>query len=400
MTPSRLLCAAIIASCCATAAAQSQTAGPSRDVEQVVEEASRTPEAPLSTMDRPIYQGLQQWKRELDEKHGINWALEDTLIYQAASGGVDPNDAMVNTLGLFATWKIFRNDNGRDYGGIGFQGETRGNVIHEFPDLRDSLGTLWSPNDSTSDDYTRVNQLWWGQRFAEGRLGFLLGKIDPGSRINTNRFAGSGNTQFFGQPYATNPARSFPANGLGLMLRAEPSDWLYFHFTMSDSDADADESPFNTIEGRWLYAGEVGVRPVISGMGEGNYRLMLYQRDAESADEFGWSLSADQNLSDDFGVFLRYGGNDGDLNAIEHLVSVGVSFLQPFNRKNDQAGVGLSYTHPTDDDLRDEYATEVYYRLQVTEGFELSGSVQFIIDPSASDRDEAAVFGLRARALY
>ena len=60
----------------------------------------------------------------------------------------------------------------------------------------------------------------------------------------------------------------------------------------------------------------------------------------------------------------------------------------------------MSYSHPTDDDLRDEYATELYYRLQVTEGFELSGSAQFIIDPSASDRDKAAVFGLRARLLY
>ena len=63
-------------------------------------------------------------------------------------------------------------------------------------------------------------------------------------------------------------------------------------------------------------------------------------------------------------------------------------------------GVGFSYTIPTDDDLRDEFATEVYYRLQVTEGFELSGSAQLIIDPSASDDEAAAVFGLRARFLY
>src|SRR5688500_13398691 len=126
MTRSPLPCVLTIMACCAAVAAQGQTEGPARDVEQVVEEASRTPEAPLSTVDRPIYRGLQEWKRELNEKHGINWALEDTLVYQAASGGVDPNDAMVNTLGLFATWKLFRNDNGKDYGGIGFQGETRG----------------------------------------------------------------------------------------------------------------------------------------------------------------------------------------------------------------------------------------------------------------------------------
>jgi porin len=374
---------------------------PSQDVEEVTAEAQRTPEAPVSTADRPIYDAIQQAKKELYEKYGITFALEDTLIYQHTSGGVNPNDAMVNTLGLFATWKIFRSDNGKDFAGLGFQGETRGDLLDShFTELRDSLGTLWSPNDATSDDYVKINQLWWGQRLAEGRLGFIVGKIDPGANINANRFAGSGNTQFFGQPFATNPGRSFPDNGLGFMLRAEPTDWLYFHFTMSDSEAVSTHSPFTTISGHWLYAGEVGFKPTIQGFGQGNYRLMLYDRDDESANELGWSLSADQSLSDDYGVFLRYGGNDGHINSIEHLVSMGLSFLRPFGRKNDQAGVGVSYTHPSSRDLRDEYSAETYYRLQVTEGLELSADAQFIINPSASDQDAVGVFGVRARILY
>jgi porin len=401
MTRSHLLCTAVILLSASAVQAQTGTqSAPSQDVEHVTEEASRVAEMPLSTVDRPLYRAAQDSKKQLSDKYGINWALEDTLIYQAASGGIDPNDAMVNTLGLFATWKIIREQDGKDFAGLGFQGETRSNHIDEFTALRDDLGTIWSPNDSTSDDYTKINQLWWGQRFGDGKFGYLVGKIDPGSRINENRFAGSGNTQFFGQPFATNPARSFPDNGLGFMLRAEPSDLLFFHFTMSDSEAISTHSPFTTVEGNWLYAGEVGLRPVINGLGQGVYRFMLYQRDADSANEFGWSISADQNLSDQYGVFLRYGGNDGDINAIEHLVSVGLSLLQPFGRKNDQAGIGVSYTHPTDDALRDEYSTELYYRLKLTEGIDLSGSAQFIIDPSASDDDAAAVFGIRCRVLY
>jgi len=401
MTRSHLLCAAVILLSASGVQAQVGTqSAPSEDVERVTEEASRVAEMPLSTVDRPLYRAAQESKKQLSDKYGINWALEDTLIYQAASGGIDPNDAMVNTLGLFATWKIIREQDGKDFAGLGFQGETRSNHIDEFTALRDDLGTIWSPNDSTSDDYTKINQLWWGQRFGDGKFGYIVGKVDPGSRINENRFAGSGNTQFFGQPFATNPARSFPENGLGFMLRAEPNDLLFFHFTMSDSDAISNHSPFTTVEGNWLYAGEVGYRPVINGLGQGVYRVMLYQRDADSANEFGWSISADQNLSDQYGVFLRYGGNDGDINSIEHLVSVGLSLLQPFGRKNDQAGIGVSYTHPGDDALRDEYSTELYYRLKLTEGIDLSGSAQFIIDPSASDDDAAAVFGIRCRVLY
>lgn len=142
------------------------------------------------------------------------------------------------------------------------------------------------------------------------------------------------------------------------------------------------------------------MRPKVDGIGQGIYRFMLYYRDRETAQELGWAISFDQNLTDQYGVFMRYGGNDGHLNSIEHLVSAGFSFLKPFGRVNDQAGIAASYTHPSDGDLRDEYAAEVYYRLQVTAGIELSGSAQLIVDPSASDSDAIGVFGIRARILY
>jgi porin len=395
-----LLWAMVIVLSGATAVAQNTSAAPSEDVEQITTEAQRPPEAPLVTLDRPLYRATQDIKKQLASKYGINFAIEDTAIYQLTSGGVDANDAMVNTLGLFVTWKLYRPETGKDFAGFGFQAETRGNHDGEFTDLRDEVGSIWSPNDSTSNDYSKINQLWWAQKFADGRLGYQIGKIDPGSLINKNRFAGSGNTQFFGQPYGTNPARSFPDNGIGLQLRADPTDWLYAHFVVSDSDAVSTHSPFTTLSDRFLYAGEIGFTPTVPGLGQGVYRFMLYYRDVQDSHEPGWALSFDQNLSDEFGVFLRCGGNDGDINSIKHLVSAGFSFLKPFDRPNDQAGIAASYTHPVDPDLRDEYAAEVYYRLQVTEGFELSGSAQLIVDPSAGDNDAVGVFGVRARLLY
>lgn len=399
-----LIAAAASAIAGAGGGASAQTVGrssPAQNVDEITDEAQTTPAAPALTIDRPLYRALQESKRELSDKFGINWAIEDTLIYQGTSAGIRPRDALVNTLGLFATWKIFRSDDGKDFGGVAIQIETRGNPLdRQFTDLVADLGTIWSPNDSTSDDYTKINQLWWGQRFAEGRGGLIVGKIDPGAHINGNRFAGSGNTQFFGQPYATNPARSFPDNGLGAILRAEPADWIYGHLVVSDGTAVSTHSPFTTLDGNWFYAAEVGLKPNLPRLGAGNYRFMAYYREAESADEVGWSFSGDQNLTSQFGAFLRYGGNDGGINGIEHLVSGGLSLLAPFGRPNDQAGVGVSWTRPADDALRDQYAAEVYYRLQLTEGLEVSASAQLIVDPSAGDEDAVGVYGLRARLLY
>src|SRR5689334_10981752 len=107
------------------ARAQQSPSSPPEDPEQVIREAEQTPEIPFSIADRPVYQGLQQIKKELTDKFGISFAIEDTLIYQAASGGVKPNDAMVNTLSLFARWKIYRSADGKDFAGPAFQFETR-----------------------------------------------------------------------------------------------------------------------------------------------------------------------------------------------------------------------------------------------------------------------------------
>src|SRR5690349_15762952 len=131
-----ILAISLVALLAASANVRAQQATPSQDVEQVIGEAGHTPEQPFSLADRPVYEALQKSKKELSDKYGIHWALEDTAIYQAASGGVDPNDAFVNTLGLFGTWKIFRSDDGKNFGGLGFQGEIRGNHIDPFTAMR------------------------------------------------------------------------------------------------------------------------------------------------------------------------------------------------------------------------------------------------------------------------
>lgn len=397
-----LLLAAASAATTVTAAADAprgeQTAV---NIEETTAEAARTPEEPFIPIDRTLYKWLQKTKKEMRERYGLEWALEYTAIYQATSGGYEVRDAAVGTLGLNAIWRIFRDDNGIDSAGVGLQLETRANYTDDqFTEMTEELGTLWAPNDSTSNSYDKINQLWWGQKFDRGRFTYLVGKIDPGAHINGNRFAGSGNTQFFSQPFATNPARAFPDNGLGVMARIAPVEWFYLHGVVSDSSADSSYSPFKTLDGNWFGAVEAGLKPRFESLGEGVYRLLLWQRETDDAHGTGFSLSFDQNLGPHFGAFCRYGVNDGDMNAIEHIAAAGISLLDPFGRGSDQAGIGVSWTRPADHDLRDEFSAEVYYRLQLTEGIELSASAQLIEQPAASDRDEVAVFGLRLRLLY
>lgn len=371
------------------------------NVEDVVNEAAKGPMKPAVSLDRPFYNAVQQTKKEMREKIGLEWALSYTAIGQLTSGGFDANAAAEATTNFFALWKPIRDPNGIDGAGIGFQVENRTNYTSDtFVDMTAELGTLWSPNDSTSDDYCQIKQLWVGHRLAEGKITYIIGKLDPGGYINKNRFAGSGNTQYFAQPFAKNPARAFPDNGLGATIRIAPADWIHMDAVVSDGDANSNHNPFSTLGDHWFVAGELVFHPKFEGLGEGNYRLLLWNRESELGNSFGYSLSLDQNLGEKLGVFFRYGGNDGDLSAIEHIAAAGVSFLSPFDRPDDQAGIAVAWTGPSDSSLRDEYSAEVYYRMQLTEGIEFSLSAQIIVDPSASDRDMEGVYGMRMRVLY
>ena len=208
----------------------------------------------------------------------------------------------------------------------------------------------------------------------DGKFAYVIGLIDPGSYLNGNRFAGSTNTQFFSQPFATNPARTFPDNGLGAVGRRAPVPYFQLQAEVSNGDAVSTHSPFTSLHGNFFEAAEAVFIPQVPTLGEGRYRFLIYRNDFEAATTSGWALSFDQNLGEQFGAFFRYGNNEGRVNPISNLASGGISLLRPFGRKNDQAGIALSWTQPTDRLLRDEYSAEIFYRVQVTNFIEFSPS--------------------------
>ena len=61
-------------------------------------------------------------------------------------------------------------------------------------------------------------------------------------------------------------------------------------------------------------------------------------------------------------------------------------------------GLALSYGKPSANGLRDQYSSELYYRMQLTRWLALTPSIQLIANPSANpDQELLALFGIRAR---
>jgi len=69
--------------------------------------------------------------------------------------------------------------------------------------------------------------------------------------------------------------------------------------------------------------------------------------------------------------------------------------------KSDLVGLGFNWGDPSNDTLRDQYSSELFYRFQFSQNLAFTPSVQLLIDPALNpSEDQIWVFGLRARLTF
>jgi len=93
--------------------------------------------------------------------------------------------------------------------------------------------------------------------------------------------------------------------------------------------------------------------------------------------------------------FIRAGWSDGAAPMMNKTATVG--FIHRFH-KSDLASLGFNWGDPSNDALRDQYSTELFYRFQLSQNLAITPSVQLLIDPALNPiEDQIWVFGLRMR---
>jgi len=143
--------------------------------------------------------------------------------------------------------------------------------------------------------------------------------------------------------------------------------------------------------------------------------------------KFGLSLSADQELFKNFGVFLRAGWNDGHyatwaFTEIDRSFSTGINLNGDlWRRKDDNIGLALAVNGISDDHIKflnaggygfiigdgklthygPESIIEFYYLMKISSFFYLSADYQFVNNPAYNkDRGPVNVFALRAHTEF
>ena len=268
----------------------------------------------------------------------------------------------------------------------------------------DAAGSVWLSNYNDADGvFNALDVLVWEQSWSEEHCEVVVGQIDPGVFFDLNHYAGDDTGYFFAQPLATNPVRTFPLAGLGIMVSSQPFDWLELVGSVSDGDPDGRYPDFQSFsDGRWFTIGQLVLKPEIRGR-RGNFRMSYYAIDATTLDPSGRgvAVSYDQQISESDAVFIRFGQADGRRRELRKFCNVGVVRLVPGGWKNDRAGLGFVWGQPTDRRRRDQYGIELFYRWQTTARMEISPDVQIVMDPALTRERQAVVFvGLRARWTF
>ena len=365
-----------------------------------------TPKVPLiETLrtDRALA-SWYEWKFDLFERYALQFSLAYSALAHHASetrpGKED--DAVGGVFDFGGTWAPF-NRGGEWQGMLGFRIADQHKLGTKIAPAAfgDEIGSAWGTSLAFDDISLTVIEGWWEQRLGS-KSALRFGKLDA-SGVFDPATLGNPFEHFMGQTFNLNSSIAFPAEGLGLLVNVEPLQNFSIMVGIVDSNGNGKDWNFDSFftEQEHLKLAEVSWFPD-TGLGRGEYHLTVW--DSDERDDgmvpsgHGYTLYAAQRVG---GItpFLRYGHSSGGAAALKNMVATGIGFHQPFGRRSDGIGLGLSWGEPFGENAREQYGVEAYYRIQLTRELAVTPDIQYIIDPARHPAaDSTVVLSLRLRA--
>ena len=360
---------------------------------------------------RPIMDPWNHAWRWVDQELGVTMGFAYTAVYQAASKGSyeGASSGGAGDLDIFGTWDILKKDNFTrvlDRGTIGIHFEHRTTLDGTPPsELGNNIGSLWGTSSGFNEQPFSMVQWWWQQQIIDEHFGFRVGKIDLASIFDVYRF-NSSNHFFSNAAFSDNPAIPFPENGFGGVLRWAPTDEWFAIVGTGDAEG-RKTATINTEQNvdAWFSAATVGWNGQVGELGKGLYQLTTWHSDASSGSErpsaSGYSLVAQQEIGGGWVPYARYAHSDAAAVDVKHLITLGAVREGIGRWDNDRFGFAAGWGSPHDASLRDQWVTEVFYRMELFPELRITPHAQIIVHPSRNPNDDVlAILGLRARFTF
>jgi len=304
-----------------------------------------------------------------------------------------------------------------------------------------SVGSVFGGNaDAMPRDAIVVTEMYWEQSLLDGSLILRIGKMDPTGgfechgcpvAFDGNTYANDETSQFLNSALVNNPTIPFPDYALGIAAHWEPWEGFYASAAVLDAQNDYRQTGFRTAfgdEDYFFYIAEMGITPALesaNGPLRGAYRIGVWNdpqpkghSDATKSyrDDTGLYLSCDQMLvketadagdNQGLGMFFRYGYAPSRANDVTQFWSVGCQYQGLFEGRDDDV-LGLGYARGVfSDHAKSSYpqdsesVLELYYNCRVTDGFNVTPSLQYVANPGgASGVSDAVVLAVRTQVTF
>ena len=286
-----------------------------------------------------------------------------------------------------------------------------------------------------------LSELYYEQRLFDNMLTINFGKLDPTVFVDQNAYANSDPTQFLARIFNNSPVIEFPDQTGGLRVGLAPSDWMY-----ADYLAMCGQSDWSNIQSDQFHLARIGFKTSFHDL-KGNYRFLAWVNtndhtkwmDTTTTKEnnYGFSLSCDQQITDQIGIFGKFGWQNPRVFEPGHEASASsVSNMSPneanysleymwsggmqiegnlWGREQDFCGIAIGQVMPSSymkkslagtPDARkalNEGHLEAYYNLSANKYLAISPMFQVIQNPYGGDSgadDYVYVFTLRTHVDF
>ncbi len=213
-------------------------------------------------------------------------------------------------------------------------------------------------------------------------LALTGGLIDSADYLDENNYANDEFAQFMNESLVNGPTGFFPSYDFGGAVEWDSGPWSARGVVMHIGENDDGNE--------YTYFGAQLGYTIQTDLGEGTYRAIVSHAtsdflDSAGVDEemrLGLMFSADQELGDILGAWIRFGFQD-DSAAItyDHLYSGGINISGKFwGREQDDIGIGFAHLHGGNLDLDKSNVFEAYARFGLTEMVALTLDAQYLDD--------------------
>ena len=343
------------------------------------------------------------WKDGIEGRHGFKFSIEYNSLVQwySASGNSDDLFGGGNAR-FFGSWTLLGRGT-ENHGSLVFRVDNR----HAYTDLAPQGGSFVAgsaiPTGSLfSDREWGLVNLQWSQSILDGKGGFIFGMTPADDYFHAYGLANP-LTAFSNLAFSVGGEVAIPDTGLGIAGGTMLDDHWYWKAGVHDANGSSTDPNLDVI-GDWeLFKNvEIGWTSGRDRLYLDNLHLGAWHVDdrVEAGVPESWGLVAnaswyfeDQRLL----PFVRGGWSDGEAALLNAQVSAGVG--RQF-RQRDLAGVGVSWGSPSAEGLKDQWSSEIFYRLQWG-NFAVTPSLQLIVDPSLNPEEDVLIIGgLRARLVF